>query len=332
MADNNHITNVAIIGAGGRIGKAFTECLLATGKHTVTALTRPSSTSAIPSGAKVVKVDYEDEAAMIQALKGQQFLAITLGVTAAPDLHGKIVAAAGKAGVPYIMPNSYGMDSANKRLVDENPFPLAGEYNKRAQQIVDAGSAYIVLCCGFWYEWSLALPWYGIEIKERKATLFDDGKTKINTTTWDQCGRALAALLSLPISGASPCVEDWRNKSVYMDSFRISQRDMLDSLHRVLGTTDGDWTIDYEGSLERYKRGMAELQAGNQMGFATAMYARIFFPQGDGDYETMWGGLANEKLGLPKEDLDEMTKRAVDMAEDDFFKKTFGDAGPVKRS
>lgn len=180
---------------------------------------------------------------------------------------------------------------------------------------------------------SLALPepWFGFTIKERKVTLFDDGKTPINTSTWDQCGRTLAKLLSLPVSGASPCVEDWKNKSVYMSSFRVSQRDMLDSLHRVLGTTDADWTITHEGSVERYQRGMAELQAGNQMGFATAMYSRIFFQNGDGDFESMWG-LANEKLGLPKEDLDTITKRAVDMAEGDFFMNTFGEAGPRKES
>lgn len=124
-------------------------------------------------------------------------------------------------------------------------------------------------------------------------------------------------------------MEDWKNKSIYMSSFRVSQRDMLDSVHRVLGTSDADWTISYEGSLERYQRGMAELQAGNQMGFARAMYSRIFFPQGDGDFETM-RGLANEKLGLPREDLDEITKRAVDMAEDDFFAKIFG-PGPITR-
>lgn len=332
MADN-HITRVAIIGASGRIGGAFARSLLATGKHTVTALTRPSSTGAVPAGANVVQVDYDDEAAMVAALKGQQFLAITLGVRAAPDLHGKIVAAAGKAGVPYIMPNSYGMDSANKRLKTDHPFPLAAEYGKRAEEVTAAGASFISLCCGFWYEWSLALPepWFGFTIAERKVTFFDEGKTAINVSTWDQCGRALAALLSLPISGASPCVEDWKNKSVYIASFRVSQRDMLDSVHRVLGTTDADWKITFEGSEERYSRGMKELQAGDQMGFARAMYSRIFFPQGDGDYESMHG-LANEKLGLPKEDLDEMTKRAVEMAENDFFVKTFGSAGPIKNS
>ena len=315
MAES-HITNVAIVGATGRIGKAFADALLATGKHTVTVLTRPSSTAAVPEGAKTVKVDYDDEEGMVAALKGQQFLAITLGVMAPEDLHGKIVKYAAKAGVPYIMPNAYGMDKANPRLLTESPFPLAQSYVYRASEVKDAGCSSVMLCCGFWYEWSLALfePWFGFTIKDRKVTFYDDGNTKINTSTWDQCGRALAAFLSLPVSGATPCVEDWKDGCLHIDSFLVSQRDMLDSLHRVLGTTDADWTITYEPVKERYERGMKALQAGDRMGLPTAMYARIFFPNGDGNYGEMHG-LANETLGLPKESLDEATKRTVEMVE-----------------
>jgi hypothetical protein len=43
------------------------------------------------------------------------------------------------------------------------------------------------------------------------------------------------------------------------------------------------------------------------------MYSRVYYPNGDGDYETS-KGLANEVLALPKEDIDEATKEAVEMA------------------
>lgn len=42
------------------------------------------------------------------------------------------------------------------------------------------------------------------------------------------------------------------------------------------------------------------------------MYARVFYPDGSGDYESS-KGLDNEGLGLPQEDLDEATKRTVEM-------------------
>ena len=61
-----------------------------------------------------------------------------------------------------------------------------------------------------------------------------------------------------------------------MDSFRVSQRDMLDSLNRVLGTTDADWEIKYQPSPERYQEGIAELQKGIRTGLAKAMYMMCF--------------------------------------------------------
>lgn len=42
------------------------------------------------------------------------------------------------------------------------------------------------------------------------------------------------------------------------------------------------------------------------------MYARVFYPDDSGDYETS-KGLDNESLNLPDEDLDEATKRTVEL-------------------
>ena len=89
---------------------------------------------------------------------------------------------------------------------------------------------------------------------------------------------------------------------------------MLDSIHRVTGTTDKDWEITYEPTAQRYKNGIAEMQKGAMTGFAKAMYSRNFFPNGGGDFESS-RGLANDLIGLPTEDLDEATKRTVEMVE-----------------
>ncbi|KAF2096951.1 NAD(P)-binding protein [Rhizodiscina lignyota] len=314
MSQTKHLERVAIVGASGRIGGAFAEELLKTGKHTVTAITRPESQGTLPEGVKAVQVNYDDEESIVSALKGQEFLIITLSVTAPAEVHTKLVKAAGKAGVPYIMPNVYGLDIENKALCGSHPY--AAQALQKLAEVESVGASYVVLVCGYWYEWSLALgePWFGFEIKKRTVTFFDDGKTRINGSTWPQCGRALAALLSLPESGSSPSLSDWKNKPLYIDSFKFSQRDILDSLHRVLGTTDKDWEITYQPTDERFKEGLEELKQGERRGLAKAMYARVFFPNGDGDYESN-RGLANDVLGLKKDDLDESTKRAVEMVE-----------------
>jgi len=100
--DSNHIKTVAIVGSSGRIGSAFTDALLATGKHTVTCLRHASSKGSVPAGAKTAVVDYSSHASLVDALKGQDFLIITLGVRAPPELHGQIVAAAAEAGVKWV--------------------------------------------------------------------------------------------------------------------------------------------------------------------------------------------------------------------------------------
>jgi hypothetical protein len=132
--------------AGGTIGKHLAEALLKTGKHTVTALTREGSKSELPSGVKVARVNYDDEASLVSALKGQQFLAITLVATGPPDTHSKIVAAAAKAGIPYVMPNNYGADIGNRKLCEENLTGLG--CLARCDEIEKTGvSSYISMVC-----------------------------------------------------------------------------------------------------------------------------------------------------------------------------------------
>ncbi len=233
----------------------------------------------LPEGVKVVEVNYDDENSLVAALSGQQFLVITLAVTAAPETHSNIAKAAVKAGVPYIMPNVYGGDVFHPSFANEQ---YTKEAVKRTLEIKELGGTYIYMACGFWYEWSLALGenFFGFDIKNKKAIFFDDGNARINVSTWEQCGRALAALLSLPESGASPSVSDFKNGPLRPESFQVSQRDMLNSLHRVLGTSDKDWTITAEPSAERYADGLARMQQGDRQGFAKALYSRYFFPGG----------------------------------------------------
>jgi hypothetical protein len=316
----NRIEKVAVVGAGGQIGRHITEQLLKTGKHTVTAITRRDSTSKLPQGVKVERVDYADQESIVAALKGQQFIVITLSVFAPPDTHSKLVSAAAKAGIPYVLPNWFGGDPLEEKLINETHLGAM----KAAQQaeIESLGvSAWVALCCGFWYEFSLAggPDRYGFDFKKRSVVFFDDGTVAINTTTWPQCGRAIAGLLSLKelpddAEDKSPTVSHFANGVVYTSSFRISQQDMFESVKRVTGTTDSDWTITKEPALKRYQEAVEAMRKGDRPAFARQMYTRSFFADSNNDYESK-RGLHNDLFGLPREDLDEWTREAVRMAE-----------------
>ncbi|KAF1850155.1 NAD(P)-binding protein [Cucurbitaria berberidis CBS 394.84] len=320
---SSYIRNVALIGGTGSLGSHILKHLLATGKHNVTVLTRTQSKATFPTNPnlKIAKVDYSSEQSIVEALRGNDFLAITLNSQAPRTLHSEIINAAKKAGVPTVLPNYFGF-GIRERAGNLASCPIMGSFSKILKEVEDVeGVDYIALVCGFWYEFSLSLgeQWYGFDLKKRTVTFYDDGTRKINTSTWDQCGRAVAALLSLPLTkeGGNAAIQDYLNNGLYIASFLVSQRDMLDSLNRVLGTTDADWKISYEPVEERHRKGLEELGSGNGLGFVKAMYARGFFASGEGDYQT-GHVLDNEKLGLPKEDLDEATRRAVAMSQKSF--------------
>lgn len=272
----------------------------------------------MPAGVKSVSVDYDDETTLVEALRGQQFFIISLSVMAPPGTNRKLVDAAAKAGVPWVMPNCWGGDVANEKLVQDTIVSVPILADLKAMEAKGEPS-YVAMACSFWYEYSLALPQgYGFDLANRKVTLFGDGNVRINTTTWQQVGRAVAALVGLKelpedASDTAPTLSSWRNKPLYVASFLLSQRDMLDSLHRVLGTTDADWEIAHEPLQERYQRGLEGMRAGDRTSVGLMLYTRAFFPTGETNFQEKYG-LANEALGLPREDLDEATRRSLSMS------------------
>ncbi|XHF96684.1 hypothetical protein AWENTII_000304 [Aspergillus wentii] len=310
----NAIRNVAIVGvrvvnvlftairmliilqATGQIGKVFTEHLLKSGKQTVTALTRSGSETQLPYGVKNAPIDYNDEGTLIAALIGQDFLVITLALSAPRT---RIASWSG------LRPRQ-----VNPKLLDD--IPALKYILANVQEIEELGINWIALTPNFWYEYSLGIgPFtFGFDFPNRTATFYDEGTTKIHTTTWPQCGRALAALVNLkkiPVdeNDYSVTLAQFCNQPMYISSFTLSQREMFDSINKLLGWTDDDWKISYQPTAERYKEGLEELANGDGTGFLKALYARVFDPAAGGIFETH-----NNVLGLPKEDLDEATLAA----------------------
>ncbi|KAF5010460.1 hypothetical protein FDECE_3386 [Fusarium decemcellulare] len=305
----NVIKHVAIVGATGQIGKVFTEHLLKSPrKQTVTALTRKGSNIMVSDGVKLAHVDYEDEATFVEALKGQDFLVITLALTVPPDTHSKIVRAAGKAGVPYIVPNAYGVDFYAKPKLQEDIEALK-YIHASVKEIEEVGSQWLAITPNFWYEYSLSVgPFtYGFDFPNKTVIFYDGGKTRVNTTTWPQTGRALVSLVNLKKlpedeNDKSTTLAQFANKPVYIKSFTLNQREMLDSVNELLGQTDNDWSITYQPATERFQKGLEEVSKGVGTGFLKALYARSFYPTGEGLF-----GTHNDILGLPEESLHEAT-------------------------
>lgn len=219
------------------------------------------------------------------------------------------------------MPNSYSPDPLNEPMMTQ---ALAGIPFFEAKREIEAlgVSSWVALGCGFWYEWSLlgggGRDRFGCELGGREMVFYDDGAEKITVSTWARCGRALAAFLGLKVypedeGDLAPAVDRWADRALYVSSFRVSQRDMFESVKRVTGTTDADWEIRHVSSEERFREGHEALKKGDRGGFVRLMYARVFFPTGEGDHSRL--GLADEALGLPREAIDEATREGLRLLE-----------------
>ena len=286
----------------------------------MTAITRPDSKSKLPEGIHTIRVDYssDDDTALVEALRGQQALIITMSLAAPPDTISKLVNAAAKAGVLYVLPNWIGIDDRNTALCDGITGMTAASDRLKAQFKQFKDTSYIFLVCSGWYEFSIGggTVRYGFDFKNRSFVQFDNGNVKIHTTTWPQCGRAVANLFSLKDlpddeMDESPTLSQFANSSVYISSFHVNQHDMFDSVKRVTKTTDSDWKVTHESAEERWNEAHDAVSKGSYALFPQMLYSRMFFPNGDG--AVLAGVLHNDILGLPTENLDEYTAIGIQM-------------------
>ncbi|QIW97733.1 hypothetical protein AMS68_003251 [Peltaster fructicola] len=315
---SNSIVNVAIVGVTGTIGSEITKALLKTGQHKVTAISRTDSKSEAPAGVATKRVDYANHNSIVEALRGQDILVISLGVTAPHDTQPKLIDAAKDAGIQWIMPNVWGyvVDEVNDQFGQD--ILLGPGIAQTRAYIKERGLSSICLQSGFWEEFSYGggEDRYGFDIPNRKLTLFNDGDLKIVTSTLPFCGLAVARLLSLPIlpqdeQDSTLTISKWRNSALYIGSCYLSQNDRFESALRVTGTKKSDWTVTSVPIQKRFDDAKARMASGDYSAFVLQLYSRIFVPDGKSDFSDK---LQNDLLGLPKLDVDDVTKAAVDIA------------------
>lgn len=282
----------------------------------------------MPSGVEVRKVNYDDKSSLVSALKGHDLFIITMGALAPAEMHTKLVEAAAEAEIPWVVPNEWGGKTNDDAL---NKDVIIGVGKKKEREYMEKlGLSWISFVCGFWYEFSLSggTERYGFDLNKRSVTWFDDGNVRLDTSTFPQVARAVANFLALKIlpedeNDKSPTISHWRNNFVHFSSFTVSQKDMFESVLRVTGTKASDWEQKTVDVKQWYADGVARLQKGDTTGFGQLLYGRMFFPDSPVDFDKQGIERDNEKLGLPKEDLDEFTKLAVEMAKDGYMEKQY---------
>ncbi|KAJ7583069.1 hypothetical protein C8J56DRAFT_240424 [Mycena floridula] len=107
------IKNVLLVGVSGSLGSAILNAFIASEKFNLTVLSREDSTATFPSQFQVIKVDYGSQAALVNAMKGQDAAVLSLNIPNGDELekvHDTLVDAAIQAGVSHIIPANFTAD------------------------------------------------------------------------------------------------------------------------------------------------------------------------------------------------------------------------------
>lgn len=294
------INNVLVVGASGNVGKSTLKALSEDGFH-VTGLSRHSPENSVPAGVKFINSDYS-AVSLLDAFKGQDAVISTVSSTAsgALDLQKSLIDTAIAAGVKIFVPSEYGVDTSDRSSPNFIPFLERKiailDYLKERQDKI----SWFALVTGSLFDWGLKIPGFGgWDLDARTVTIYDGGDVPYEVTTLDQVGRAIAKSLKRP--------GHTRNQFVYVNSFTVTQNEVLKALEKVTG----DKFNVSQGTVEDlWQGGATQLEEGQPLG-VLAMIAGTIYGKGRLANYSKTKGLWNEKIGLAPERLDEVIESLI---------------------
>jgi hypothetical protein len=139
---------------------------------------------------------------------------------------------------------------------------------------------------------------FGISLRERKATIYEDGNP-FNTTTMAQAGKAIAKFLELPEEQID---KNFTNGFVFISSFHLAQPELFQTVLRATNTTEAGWKIGRKPVDSLLQSGRKAVKEGVPWSL-NLVYGLLLI---DGDYQRK---LHNDLLGLEAdESLEEVFK------------------------
>ncbi|KAI0148365.1 NmrA-like family protein [Xylariaceae sp. FL1272] len=301
------IKNVALIGANGNLGAEILAALAAVDDFRVTIVKRESSTSAIPDSlaSKGISVATVDDSLSLSSLKtafAGQDAVVTAMPLKDPAQHLRIADAAAASGVRRVIPADYGScDSDSPRAQELVPlFKNKADVRARLQEhaAADPAFSWTSLVCGHFFDWGLRENFLHFDLKGKTADIIDDGSYKSSTATLGRVAEAVVRVLRGD-------VEETRNKVLFLQSFCVSQNEVLESLEKATGEK---WKVNYCESERYLREHKAKADAGDKQAVEDLVFAL-------GALDGNWEGRENFAmglLGLENEDMNEVVRRVVD--------------------
>lgn len=236
----------------GNVGGPVVKNLL-DNKFEVTVLVRKGSdTSAIPAGAKLHPVDFEDINDLTAALTNQDaFVDATL---VQDDTPKRLMDAAAAAGVYRYIPSDWSLDPFSAAA---NALPVFSKRVERDNYLFEkcksSSMTWSIVVNGPFLDWNLHTGFMGIDLYNKNVSLMDGGANPVVWTTLDSVGKAVAGVMLHP--------QETENRPVYVHSVVKSCKEMLGHAQAALGG-DQDWKIVDISAEEANKKALGELFSG----------------------------------------------------------------------
>lgn len=294
------LKNVVLIGAGGNLGPSILKALDSDPYFTLTILSRKSSKSAFPSHIKVHSISDDYPASeLLEAFKGQDAVVSTISSANNQQQHA-IIDAAVKAGVKRFIPSEFGSNTQNKAALDFVPmFAMKNQVTDYLKTKEAEGLTWSAIITGAFFDWGIQTGFLGFDLAARKAQLYDSCNEKWATTTLSTIG--------LSVTGTLKHAEQTANQYVYVDSFTVSQNEVLASLEKATGKK---WEVEHLDSEKETKVAQQALKEGNIAGVFTLIKISAFSGKHGGNYREDHK-MSNDLFGLPKEKLDDVVAAIV---------------------
>lgn len=223
------LQKIAVVGAGGNLGKFIVDSLLSHG-FSVTAISRADSTTKFASAVDVKKVDFKSEESLTDALKGHDALVCVIGTMATGE-QIRLVDAAVAAKIKRFIPSEYGL---NTRTVGASTKlgKMLGTKIKTVDYLIAKAEefdwfSWTGLGNNLFFDWSMKASLLGIDLTAKKATIVDSGDERFSTTNLALIGQAVAGILKKP--------EETANKYLMISSFTTTQNEILKAAEDLTG-------------------------------------------------------------------------------------------------
>lgn len=144
------------------------------------------------------------------------------------------------------------------------------------------------------FDWCVKRGALGFNLNTKTVSLWDGGDIKFCTTNMATVGKAIVSLLS-----TSERFVATANKYVYISSHTVSQKQLLPIYEKI---TDAKWTTEHISSKETLTAAIQKFKGGDPTASVNVVRYGFLSSEELSNFEKI--GLANEILGLPKEDLE----------------------------